>query len=159
MKYLQKILHPAPIAKDKLCQWVEKYEGINDENGKDLFSTKTKKTVLEQCRKIDHVQDVPGVDMCIPMPPCSNATIPLTQWVSKRRPESWLEKFHELVMHLASTETNAELADVITLGGVANHNMKCRWKAHVNRKKLLGEYLDPLCHFEDTPPIPRSFNI
>ncbi len=41
------------------------------------------------------------------------------------------------------------LADALTLGGTANHNVKARWKEQINKHKLLGkdiygtqEYLD-----------------
>ena len=49
----------------------------------------------------------------------------LPKWQSNR-PESGLEKFTEFLAHLANTGSGKELADSLSVGGTADHNVKAR---------------------------------
>lgn len=85
----------------------------------------------------------------IPAGPRSTHNLP--KYMSNR-PESGLEKFHEYLANLANGGCHPDLADALTLGGIADHNVKCRWKQHVNEKKLKGENISCTVEYEDQPP-------
>jgi hypothetical protein len=133
-----------------LQRWIVEFEDATDSSGRSLFTRNTKKVAIEQLKKVKHVSDPVGVPMYTKIPPGPRSLHNLPKWKSNR-PESLLEKFHELLAHLANTGTNPALADAITLRGTAEHNVRCRWKMFVNNKKLQGQKLDIPCHFEDTP--------
>ena len=43
------------------------------------------------------------------------------------------------------------LADALTLGGTANHNVKARWKEQVNKQKLLGQDIHGTQEYAEEP--------
>ena len=85
----------------------------------------------------------------LPPPPKSKHHLP--KWQSLR-PEAALEKTHKFLVHLANTGTNSELADIIIMGGIAEFNVQCRFKAMTNSCRLQGQKRTTPAHFEDIPP-------
>jgi hypothetical protein len=84
------------------------------------------------------------------IPPGKSLTHQLPKWLSNR-PESGLEKFHEFLAHLANTGSRKVLADALTLGGTANHNVEARWKEQVNKQKLLGKEIHGTLEYSEEP--------
>jgi hypothetical protein len=74
----------------------------------------------------------------------------LSKWRCDR-PESPLEKFHELA-HFENSGMKKRLADTLTtLGGMTQFNCKICWKAKINKEKLAGEIVDIPGDFVDLP--------
>ena len=84
------------------------------------------------------------------IPAGKRSTHKLPKWASLR-PESRLEKFHELLAHMANSGMNAGLSDALTLGGTSEHNIKCRWKHFVNLERLADKEIKIPVHFIDEP--------
>jgi len=105
---------------------------------------------LEQVGKVGWASDPADKEMYVKIPPGPRSTHNLPKWSSDRA-ESALEKFHELLAHYGNTRTSKILADIIAMGGVAEWNVVCRWKEHVNRAKLEGQKLAIDAQWEDEP--------
>jgi hypothetical protein len=90
------------------------------------------------------------MDMYQKIPPGKRSTHGLSKWKCTR-PESPLEKFHELLAHFGNSGMNQGLADTLTLGGTTEFNCKMRWKAKINKQKLAGEIVDIPVDFIDLP--------
>jgi hypothetical protein len=131
--------------------WIETWKSYSDATGRPVFSRNTEKSTREQFNKVSYASDPPNMEMYKEIPPGPMSTHNLPKWQSLRA-ESALEKFHEFLAHLANTGTNKDLADTLTLGGTAKNNVKCRWKHHVNQKKLDGADIKIPGNFEDEPP-------
>jgi hypothetical protein len=71
------------------------------------------------------------------IPPGPRSTHGLSKWKCDR-PESLLEKFHELMAHFGNTGIEKELADTLTLGGTTEYNVKQRWKATMRLDGAVG---------------------
>jgi hypothetical protein len=149
--HLKKIIYNDPIIKDGLERWVVEFENAKDSLGRPLFTRNTAKIAREQINKVKWVQDPPNMDMYREIPAGKKSTHQLPKWLSNR-PESGLEKFHELLAHLANTGCGKELADALTLGGTADHNIKARWREFVNKQKLLGQDVDGTVEYSEQPP-------
>ena len=54
-------------------------------------------------------------------------------------------------MNLANGGCKEDLADALTLGGIADHNVKCRWKERVNHMKLKNEIVSSNVKYQDVP--------
>ena len=87
------------------------------------------------------------------IPPGPGSTHGLPRWESVR-PESSLEKAHEFIAHYANTGTSTELADVLTLGGIAAHNLKRRFRRTIHNLRMGGEEIQIPMEFMETPPFP-----
>mmetsp|Transcript_26816 Transcript_26816/g.39684 ORF Transcript_26816/g.39684 Transcript_26816/m.39684 type:complete len:94 (-) Transcript_26816:24-305(-) len=87
-------------------------------------------TKLKNKRKNAHIGTYQEV------PPGPRSANKLLKCISKR-PESELEKWHHAIGHYANTGTNASLADVLTLGGISDGNVKKRWKHHRSQQQSL----------------------
>jgi hypothetical protein len=110
-----------------------------DSQGRALFTRKTEnKIAREQTTKVEWVADPWNIEMYQKRPAGKRSLHQLPKWLSNR-PESGPEKFHEHLAHLANTGSGKELADALTLGGTADHNVRARWREHVNKSKLLGQ--------------------
>jgi hypothetical protein len=124
---------------------------VKDSQGRALFTNKTEKIAKEQTKKVQWVQDpTNNMEMYRKIPAGKRSTHQLPKWLSNR-PESGLEKFHEFLAHLANTGSGFELADALTLGGTADHNVKARWREQVNENKLLGKEINGTVEYSEEP--------
>jgi hypothetical protein len=85
------------------------------------------------------------------IPPGPRSTHQLPKWQAER-PESPLERFHELLAHFANTGTNPELADALCLRGTTEYNVVCRYKLQINKAKLQGQDLPHPRYLDNQPP-------
>jgi hypothetical protein len=148
--FLKKIILPGAIIADGIERWIVEFCDKTDSLGRPLFTRNTKKIAQEQTKKVKWVQDPPNMKMYREIPPGKRSTHQLPKWLSNR-PESGLEKFHEFLAHLANTGSGKELADALTLGGTANHNVKARWKEQVNKQRLLGKDVHGTLEYAEEP--------
>jgi hypothetical protein len=128
--FLRKRILPEDTIRHRLTIWLNEFKNATDERGKSVFSKNTEKVALEQFKKVRHVSDVPNLAMYQRIPPGPRSTHGLSKWKCDR-PESPLEKFHELMAHFGNTGMEKELADTLTLGGTTEYNVKQRWKATI----------------------------
>jgi hypothetical protein len=149
-EFLRKEILPGSTQRHRLQNWIDEFRDECDQSGKAIFARNTEKVATEQLKKVHHSSDVPGMDMCQEIPPGPRSTHGLSKWKSDR-PESALEKFHELLAHYGNLGTNKKLADILTLGGTTEFNCKMRWKFGINKKLLAGESVDIPGSFVDLP--------
>jgi hypothetical protein len=147
---LKKIILAGPVIADAIERWIVDYSNKVDSLGRPLFTRNTEKVAKEQTLKVKWVQDPPNMDMYRQIPAGKKSTHQLSKWQSNR-PESGLEKFHEFLAHLANTGCGKELADALTLGGTADHNIKARWREDVNKNKLLGKDIHGTVEYSEEP--------
>ena len=132
-------------------RWIVVFVNSKDSQGRALFTSKTEKIAKEQTKKVEWVQDPANkMEMYRKIPAGKRSTHQLPKWQSNR-PESGLEKFHEFLAHLANTGSGNELADSLTVGGTADHNVKARWREKVNEQKLLGNEINGTVEYADEP--------
>jgi hypothetical protein len=149
-EYLPKLTNPPHIQQFKLRSIILKYKNKLDSKGMSVFTPRSEKAILEQCKKVHHSNDPDDIDMYTEIAPTKNSKHGLSKWMSNR-PEPALEKYHEILQHFANTGTNSELADTLNFEGTAEWNIKCRWKQLMNQENLEGiTRLIPV-HFEDQP--------
>jgi hypothetical protein len=96
-----------------------------DKTSKSVFTRNTEKVATKQLKKVHHASDVPGMEMCQEILPGKRSTHGLSKW-RYGRPESPLEKFHELLAHFGNSGMNPELSNILELGGTAEFNVKMR---------------------------------
>ena len=149
-EFLRKLILPGATHRYRLNLWMEEFKDSKDISGKPVFTRNTEKVTTEQLKKVHHASDVPGMDMYQKIPPGPRSTHGLPKWKCDR-PESPLEKFHELLAHFGNSGMNRKLADTLTLGGTTEYNVKMRWKAKINKRRLAGEIVDIPGDFVDLP--------
>ena len=101
-------------------------------------------------KKVEHAAEPSEIDFYTKIPPPKKSPNQLTRWQSMR-PESSLEKSHESLAHFANTSMKPVLAEILTLAGVAQRNVVCRWKYHLNQYRLQGHEPHMPVHFADVP--------
>ena len=148
--YLRKRFFPANVIICNLQQWIVDFQGLSDDLGKGVFTQKTVAVTREQFKKVEHAIEHETEVVYTEIPPGPKSTHGLSKWQSNR-PESPLEKFHELLAHFANSGTNCRLADALTLRGTAEWNVVCRWKQHINSLKLKGQESNQPCYLDDKP--------
>lgn len=150
--YLRKLILEAPTVIHNLANWVAKYKDKVDAQGRSLFNKKTEEVIREQCGKVQYASDPKDFEMYQRIPPSRNSTHQLSTYQSMR-PESALEKNNEFLAHYANVGMRPTLADALTIGGIANHNVKKRHKYKRNQRLLAGEdwEADIPLHFADEP--------
>ena len=100
--------------------------------------------------KVKFIVDMDGVLPYVEIPPGPRSKHKLSKCQSTR-PESPLEKFHELLAHYANGGMAPMLADTLTLGGTAEYNVKRRYRAAINKARLEGEDLNIPVGYQDAP--------
>ena len=148
--FLRKRILPGTTIQHRLYLWIQEYKDATDQKGKSIFTRNTEKVATEQLKKVEHVTDVENTEMYQEIPPGPRSTHGLSKWKCDR-PESPLEKFHELMAHFGNTGMSKQLADTLTLGGTAEYNVKQRWKARVNKMRLAGIIVNIPGSFVDLP--------
>jgi hypothetical protein len=69
-----------------------------------------------------------------------------------KHPESALEKDHESLAHYANGRCAPDFGDILTLGGMAAHNVRRRWICKLNDLKLKGKEVSVPVEYQDQPP-------
>jgi hypothetical protein len=136
--FLRKLILPGVTQRHRLTLWIEEFKNRSDQTGKPVHTCNTKKVVTKQLKKVHHASDLPGMNMYQEILLGPRSPHGLSKWRCDR-PESPLEKFHELLAHFGNSGMNPELSDTLTLGGTTEFNVKMRWKYDMNNKKLAGE--------------------
>jgi hypothetical protein len=149
-EYLRKLFYPTDTAKYRLVEWTNKFKDLKDMNGKSLFSRDTEKVAIEQTKKVQYIQDLEGIDMYRQLPPGPRSTHGLPRWHSLR-PESSLEKFHELLAHFGNTGMAPGLSDTLSIKGTAEHSVGSRHKQEVQKARLEGRPSTVPQYLEDVP--------
>ena len=147
---LRKQIRAGPIIAQGISDWIDDWENRQDAQGCSVFTRNTAKVAREQMKKVKYVEDPPGIEMYREIPAGKRSLHKLPKWLSNR-PESGLEKFHELLAHMANTGSGIALADALTYTGTGDHNVKARWKARINKQKLEGKEINSTVEFEDKP--------
>jgi hypothetical protein len=148
--FLRKLILPGATQRHRLELWIQQFKNKVDQTGKSVFTRNTEKVATEQLKKVHHASDVPGMEMYQEILPGKRSTHGLSKWRCDR-PESPLEKFHELLAHFGNSGMNPELSDILELGGTTEFNVKMRYKYHQNNKKLAGESIDIPGEFTNLP--------
>ena len=148
--FLRKLILSGAKIEHQIALCIVEFKNSKNDTGRSLFTKNTEKVATEQLKKVQYASDPVGVEMYHKIPAGKRSTHKLPKWASLR-PESRLEKFHELLAHMANSGMNAGLSDALTLGGTAEHNIKCRWKHFVNLERLADKDVKIPLHFIDEP--------
>ena len=92
-----------------------------------------------------------SLDYSLKIPAGKASSHGLPKWQSKH-PESTLEKGHESLAHYANGGCAPEFADILTLRGMAAHNIQRRWICKMNDIKLKGQEVTIPVEYQDQPP-------
>jgi len=149
--YLRKVFHHPAVAESLLKRLISTYKYKSDTKGTFLFTSKTEEVICEEIKKLKHVLDTERDVPYFEIPPSKNSTHGLSKWGSTR-PESALEKFHELLAHFANGNCRPELADAIILRGAAEYNARQRWIADCRRDRRENTQSVTRKRFQDTRP-------
>jgi hypothetical protein len=87
--------------------------------------------------------------MYIEIPAGKTSSHGLSKWQSKH-PESALDKGQEHLAHYANRRCAPEFGDILTLGGMAAHNVRRHWICKLN--KLEGKEVSIPVKYPDQPP-------
>ena len=135
--YLRKIIHAGEKIQYQLHQWIHDYKERCDANGRPVFTKNTEKATNEQMKKVHYVSDSIDGQYYKEIPCGPRTTHGLSKWKTDR-PESPLEKFHEILAHFANSGMKPELADALTLGGTCEYNVKQRYKSEMEAHQREG---------------------
>jgi hypothetical protein len=149
-EYLRKLILLGATQRHRPNLWIKEFKNERDQRDKPIFTQSKEKVATKQLKKVHHASDVPGMEMCQQILPGPRLTHGLSKWKCDR-PGSPLEKFHELLAHFGNFCMTKTLADTLMLGGTTQFNIRMRWKATINNRKLGGEIVDILGDFFDLP--------
>jgi hypothetical protein len=149
--FLQKVLKLGPSINYSLSKWIEDCKDLADDTGRQAFTNTTIKAVNNQLEKVEHAEDPNQIEMYTEIPAGKASSHGLPKWQSKH-PESALEKGHESLAHYANGGCAPEFADILTLGGMAAHNVQRRWICKLNSLKLKGQEVSIPVEYQDQPP-------
>ena len=149
--FLQKVLKLGPSVNFSLSKWIDDCKNLADDTGRRAFTNTTIKAVENQLEKVEHAEDPNDIDMYIEIPAGKASSHGLSKWQSKH-PESALEKGHESLAHYANGRCAPEFGDILTLGGMAAHNVRRRWICKLNDLKLKGKEVSIPVEYQDQPP-------
>ena len=117
-RYLQIVFCSEPQICSYLEEWIQTWDGVEDACGRRIFSSATTKATREQMRKVQFVVDSEKAIVYSPVPPAKDSLHNLTVWRTNR-PESSLEKFHELLAHFGNGAMRKDYADALIYRGTA----------------------------------------
>jgi hypothetical protein len=149
--FLQKELKLGPSMNYSLSHWLSECKDLADDTGHQAFTNTTIKAVKNQLDKVVHAEDPNEIEMYTEIPAGKASSHGLSKWQSKH-PESALEKGHESLAHYANGGCAPEFADILTLGGMAAHNVQRRWICKMNDIKLKGQEVTIPVEYQDQPP-------
>lgn len=136
--FLRKKILPEDTIKHRLHMWIVNWDTYSDSHGRHVFTKTTTKVANDQMNKVKHVSDLEGHIYYQEIPAGPQSTHGLSRWRSDR-PESPLEKFHEILAHFANSGMKAELADALMLGGTCEYNVKQRFKSWLEESQRKGQ--------------------
>ena len=136
-RYLRKVFRSEAQICSYLEEWIRTWDGVEDSCGRRVFSSATTKATREQMSKVQFVLDSEKAIVYSPVPPPKDSVHNLTVWRTNR-PESSLEKFHELLAHFGNGAMRKEYADALIYRGTAEYNITCRWKSQKEQKVVRG---------------------
>jgi hypothetical protein len=134
-----------------LSHWIANCKDLADDTGRQAFTNTTIKALNNQLEKVVHAEDPTQIDMYTEIPAGKASSHGLSKWQSKH-PELALEKGHESLAHYANGGCAPEFADILTLGGMAAHNVQRRWFCKINNLKLKGKEVSIPVKYQDQPP-------
>jgi hypothetical protein len=149
-KYLKKIFHSAAEINSKLQEWIHNWEGKCDEFGRAVFTATTRKATTNQFNNIKFVIDSEKATTYSEVKAPAGSKHNLSQWLSNR-PESALEKFHEVLAHFCNVGCRASLADALLQRGWAEHNVVARYKTSCNQKRQQDIHLPHPKYLDKSP--------
>jgi hypothetical protein len=135
--FLQRSLKLGPSVNFSLFKWIDDCKNLADNAERQAFTNTTIKAAKNQLEKVEHAEDPNSIDMYIEIPAGKASSHGLSKWQSKH-PELALEKGHESLIHYANGRCTPELGDILTLGGMAAHNVRRHWICKLNELKLKG---------------------
>jgi hypothetical protein len=142
----------------KLKDWLSVWREAKDKIGRPVFSRETEKATRNQFEKVRYVLDSENAATYRAEPPSSRSAHGLTKWVSNR-PESSLEKFHELLANYANTGCREDLAEALLLRGTAEYNVGQRWKYQNHQKRYNGATPNHPKYLDKTPILLNHANL
>ena len=98
-----------------------------------------------------YASNPPGISIYTKIALCKKSTNQLLKWQSNC-PESFLEKFHEVLAHYSNTGIQPELVDALTMASISKHNIICHWKANINVRHNQEQDIGMPQHFENILP-------
>ena len=153
-RFLRKVMLPGNVVINRLETWTSKFKDKRDNQGRKAFTARTLEVTAEQVRKfktkLDLISDPEDVPMYQLIPPGKRSTHQLPKY-SCDQPESLLEHFHCFMAHYGNTGMSDRLAQTLTMGGTCEHNVKQRWRQHINEMKLQGIDTNIIGAYEDIP--------
>lgn len=171
--YLRKNLHKKETVIQNLSSWLMKWKNKSDANDQELCpnyrspcpdfcpnyrpqkKNPTEKAIQEQKNKVQYVADVPQFNPYRKLLPGPKSKHQLPTYVSAR-PESHLEGFHKIFAHFANTGMKRELADTLTLGGMADNNVDVRHRLQRSNTEYVHQYGAPPPQHHDTHAVFRN---
>jgi hypothetical protein len=149
--YLRKEFFSESAIKRHLETWIANWNGKEDHKGRPVFTTKTVHATGLQILHIKDVIEAEASEQYSKIAPPKDSRHNLVKYLSNR-PESALEKFHELLAHYANSGMRPEYADALTLRGTAEYNLGMRIRFKNNALRLMGRSL-PHPRWMDTVPV------
>jgi hypothetical protein len=148
--FLRKTILPGATIQHRLQNWIEHWVDQSDRNSRPIFTKTTEKVAKEQLNKVRYASDPDEKSMYTKIPAGPRSSHGLPKYESNR-PESSLEKYHESMAHYANGGCSKELADGLIMAGTAAHNVRRRWKATLNNRKLQGKIVGIPVEFQGIP--------
>jgi hypothetical protein len=164
-KYIRRWINPQPIIIDNLQRWFDRYKvtaskgsqpvggRMDPVTGSTLFTEDTKNSVQNAYINAEGVIDTLRRDELYQgVQPTLNLKTKLTEWIGSRGVESKLEQSHQAIDHFANTGMGKELADALTLAGIALYNLHIRRRLQMScmpafeRVKVPTGYQDVPAH-------------
>jgi hypothetical protein len=134
--FLQNVLKLGPSVNSLLfTKWIDDCKNLADNTpGRRAFTNTTIKAVQNQLNKVEHAKDPNNIDMYIEIAAGKASSHGLSKWQSKH-PESALEKDHKSLAHYANGRCALDFGDILTLGGMAVHNVRRHWMLQGNSQQ------------------------
>ena len=114
-----------PSVNFSLSKWIDDCNNLAGNTGHQAFTNTAIKAVQNQLEKVEHAKDPNDINMYIEIPAGKASSHGLSKWQSNH-PKLALEKGHESLAHYANGWCAPEFGDVLTLGGMAAHNVRRR---------------------------------
>ena len=137
-KFLKKEFHSEVQIQSNLTSWIEEWEFEEDNFNRRVFSDSTGKAARTQFDKVRYVLDCMAAEVytTFPAPPGSKHGL---STFKSNRPESMLEKFHELLAHYCNVGCGDQFANAplqrgwAEYNGTARHRYNCMTKRSANQ--------------------------
>lgn len=149
-KYLTKQFHTKQQIITNLERWISRWDGRCDDRGRYVFNDKTVEKTRNQFQNVEFVLDCEGAVVYTEVKAPANSKHGLSEWRSNR-PESALEKFHELLAHFCNYGCKDEFANALLQRGWAEYNVVARHRHECMKKRSAGQSLPHPKGLDKTP--------